>query len=123
MVPPPVASISEPWSISSWSFALIFVNGRVAWRARFPAAMHPKPLVRIAPHVIFDHTRKSLRIFADISRVFACLREFDSRLEAQAILAKIIVPMEGPRHNRRACMLRETCEPCRRTRRDAEKID
>ena len=31
------------------------VKRGLAFRSRFPAAMNPKPLIRIAPHVLLDH--------------------------------------------------------------------
>src|SRR5208337_2760550 len=68
------------------------VERRLAWGARFPAAVHPEPLVGIAAGEIFDDFGELCGIGYDVGLVIAGANQFDCRIKAQDVFAEFRIP-------------------------------
>src|SRR5580698_3912575 len=58
-----------------------------ALRPRLPSAVHPQPLLRILPHITFNHTGELLRVGHDVGLQIAGSHQLQRRIEAQPVLA------------------------------------
>src|SRR5882724_9207897 len=94
-----------------------------ALRARLPAAMHPKPLVGIFPHVVLNHLGEQLRVGDDVGFQIAASDQFESRIEAQPVLAEGLIPEGETRYHRRIGTQRNTGQTASRACGDSKKIN
>jgi len=60
---------------------LLLIYGWFSIWPSFPSTVYPQPLIRISPHVILDHSRKPLRILANIRGIVARADHLDFRLK------------------------------------------
>src|SRR5438270_106645 len=77
-------------------------------RAGFPAPMYPHPLIRKAPHIVFDYLIETRRIIKDIALLVLGGSELERRLITQAVLAYSGIPVVISRNYRRSSA---SCQP------------
>src|ERR1700716_456431 len=61
-------------------------------RPRLPPPMHPQPLLRILPYILFNNRCELLRIGLDVGLELAGSHQLHSRIEAQPILSQLRIP-------------------------------
>src|ERR1019366_1202662 len=74
------------------SFGSLLVQGRLAGRASFPAAVDPEPLVGIAADEVFDDLGEFRGIGHDIGLVVAGANQLHGGIEAQDIFSQLRIP-------------------------------
>src|ERR1051326_8335179 len=99
------------------------VQPRLAFRAGFPAAVDPEPLVRILAGVVFDDVVEERGIGKGVGFDVAGGDELERGIEADAVFAELAVPDGEGRQDGGAGMQRDAGDAGGRTGRDAEEGD
>src|SRR4029077_3450368 len=73
--------------------------------------MHPEPLVRKAPHVIFNYLIETRRKITDIALLVLGARKFEGGVIAQDVLAYSRLPIVGSWNHSRSGSPCQACDP------------
>src|SRR5579863_10529471 len=98
------------------------VKRRLALGPRFPARVHPHPLLRVFSNNLFGHFSEALRIFHNISFGIASSNQFQRRFESQPVFLQRFIPHCIARHYRCAGVQRHPRDAGSRASRRSEKI-
>jgi len=63
------------------------VQRLLSFRTRFPASVHPEPLIGITPHVLLDHLGEKCGVGHNVRLVISGANQVQCGLEPQAIFA------------------------------------
>ena len=110
------------WNLGRSHRIKLFIYRWLARRACFPPTVHPQPLVRISPHVIFDCFCESLRVLANIRRVVPCADNSPLGLKTEPVFAGLAVPVNEAGNDGGASVQGESSDSGRRARGNAKKI-
>src|SRR5262249_17882056 len=99
------------------------VERRLAGRARFPAAVDPKPLIRILTHYAFDHRSHLLRKASHVLLRIARRRKLQCRFVKNSKKPLLALPHAECRNNRSAAVQCNASNPCGCARRNTKEIN
>src|SRR5208283_186327 len=96
--------------------------GPLTPRPVFPSRVHPHPLLRMLPYDLLDHFGKTPGVFQDVGLGISRAHQFHRRLEAQAVLPEIFIPIGVAGYYCGTRMQGHARDPGRRACRRAKKV-